>query len=216
MANRDAFLSQFDSSGALQWQRRGAAATTISAASTRLEQTPLCLRLVCRHRSSGHDPSSGVDNHTSNGGRDAFVIKFHTSNQAPTVATPASASPAVVIGKTTTLQVLGADDGGEASLTYAWTTVTAPTGAKLNYSANGTNAAKSTTVTFDRAGSYGVLVTITDAGGRSVTSQVSVTVSQTLTDIVLTPFTGSLRTLTLPTGTTQRFTAWAGTSSARS
>ena len=132
------------------------------------------------------DPSSGVDNHTSNGGRDAFLIKFQAANQAPTVATPASASPSVVTGKTSTLQILGADDGGEASLTYTWATVTAPAGAKLKYSANGTNAAKSTTVTFDRAGSYVFLVTITDAGGLSVTSQVSVTVSQTLTDVVLT------------------------------
>jgi hypothetical protein len=152
-------------------------------------------------------PTTAVIQATTNGVKGQITVTV--PSQAPTVATPASASPAVVTGKTTTLQVLGADDGGEASLTYTWTTVTAPTGAKLNYTANGTNAAKSTTVTFDRAGSYVFLVTITDADGLSVTRQVSVTVSQTLTDVVLTPYRGSFGTMTLKAGTTQQFTAWA-------
>ena len=155
-------------------------------------------------------PTTAVIRATTNGVTGQITVTVTApTNQAPTVAASASASPGVVTGKTTTLQVLGADDGGEANLTYAWTTVTAPAGAKLNYTANGTNAAKSTTVTFDRAGSYVFLVTITDAGGLTVTRQVSVTVSQILTDVVLTPFTGSLGTVTLKAGTPQQFTAWA-------
>ena len=43
------------------------------------------------------------------------------------------------------LTVLGADDGGEANLTYTWS----PTGpAPLTFSANGTNASKNTTAIF--------------------------------------------------------------------
>ena len=41
-------------------------------------------------------------------------------NAAPTIATAASASPSTVTGTTTTLSVLGADDGGESGLTYSW------------------------------------------------------------------------------------------------
>ena len=43
-------------------------------------------------------------------------------NAAPTIALLAAASPNPVPGLTTALSVLGADDGGEASLTYTWTT----------------------------------------------------------------------------------------------
>src|SRR5262249_20128709 len=42
------------------------------------------------------------------------------NGNAPTVSMPASASPSPAIGSTTSLSVLGADDGGEASLTYTW------------------------------------------------------------------------------------------------
>src|SRR5262249_33512402 len=61
----------------------------------------------------------------------------------------------------------------------------------VSFSANGTNAAKNATATFGRAGSYVFVVTITDAGGLSVTSSVSVTVRQALTSIVVTPGTAT-------------------------
>jgi hypothetical protein len=98
---------------------------------------------------------------------------------APTVATPAKASPATVtVGGTTNLSVLGADDGGESNLTYTWTTTALPSGAPApTLGANGTNAAKNTTATFRQAGSYTLTVTITDVGGRSTTSSVAVTVA---------------------------------------
>jgi hypothetical protein len=96
----------------------------------------------------------------------------------PTVATAAAASPATVtVGGTTNLSVLGADDGGEANLTYTWTTTALPSGAAApTFGANATNAAKNTTATFRQAGSYTLTVTITDVNGRSVTSSVAVTV----------------------------------------
>src|SRR5213594_3754634 len=47
-------------------------------------------------------------------------------NAPPTVATPASAAPNPVTATTTNLSVLGADDGGEANLTYTWATTGSP------------------------------------------------------------------------------------------
>ena len=88
---------------------------------------------------------------------------------------------------TTSLAVLGADDGGEANLTYTWQATAAPTGASPIFSGNGTNAAKNTIVTFNRAGAYTFRVTITDTGGLTATSSVSVTVNQVLSSIVVTP-----------------------------
>jgi hypothetical protein len=43
------------------------------------------------------------------------------------------------------------------------------------FSANGTNAAKTTTATFSMAGTYNFLVTVTNAAGLSTTSSVAVT-----------------------------------------
>lgn len=99
-------------------------------------------------------------------------------NAPPTVATHASASPDPVTGTSASLSVLGADDGGEANLTYAWSS-TGP--APVAFSDGGTNTAKNCTATFSQAGNYILTVTITDAGGLSVTSSVNVTVDGALT-----------------------------------
>ncbi len=123
------------------------------------------------------------------------------TNAAPTVATAAAATPATVTGTTTALSVLGADDAGESNLTYSWATTGTPPAA-VSFSANGTNAAKSTTATFSKAGNYTFQVTITDDGGLTATSSVSVTVNQTLTSITVTPATPSLAS-----HATQQFTA---------
>jgi fibronectin type 3 domain-containing protein len=125
-----------------------------------------------------------------------------TTNAAPTVATVAGATPATVTGTTTGLSVLGADDGGESNLTYTWAATAKPAGSNPVFSANGTNAAKASTVTFDRAGAYTFTVTITDAGGLSVTSSVNVTVNQALTSIVVTPASA-----TVNVSVTQQYTA---------
>ncbi|SIO34822.1 Aryl-phospho-beta-D-glucosidase BglC, GH1 family [Singulisphaera sp. GP187] len=122
---------------------------------------------------------------------------------APTVAVPAAAATSSVIGKTVALTVLGADDGGEPSLTYRWTTVGTPP-APVSLSANNANAAKNTVATFSKAGAYAFQVTITDAAGLSVTSNVNLTVAQTLTAVVVSPATA-----TVAATATQSFTAQA-------
>ena len=94
----------------------------------------------------------------------------------PTVAAAAAASPSMVTGKTTNLSVLGADAAGESSLNYTWS-ATGP--AAVAFSVNGTNAAKNTTATFTKPGTYSFTVTMIDALGQTTTSTVNVTVNQT-------------------------------------
>lgn len=125
------------------------------------------------------------------------------SNQPPTVATPAAASESVVTGKRVDLSVLGADAGGEASLTYTWATTGTPP-APVNFSVNNSNAAKDTVATFSAAGQYTFQVTIANAAGQSVTSSVPVTVAQTLSSVVVSPDSASV-----VTGASQQFTAQA-------
>src|SRR5271157_3581361 len=128
-----------------------------------------------------------------------------TTNEAPQVVMAASAQPNPVTGTTVALSVLATDDGGEPNLTYTWTTTALPTGAPVpTFTANGSNAAKATTVTFASAGSYTFKVTVADLGGLSATSVVNVVVNQTLTAIVVTP-----GNVTLGGGQTQQFTAVA-------
>ena len=122
------------------------------------------------------------------------------TNQPPTVATAAAASPNPVTGTTTSLSVLGADDGGEAALTYTWS---AAGPSPVSFSPNGTNAAKSSTAAFSAAGSYSITATITDGGGLTATSSVGVTVQQTLT-IAVSPSSARLNP-----GATQQFSATA-------
>jgi autotransporter-associated beta strand protein len=103
-----------------------------------------------------------------------------TASLPPTVATPAAATPATVTGVTTRLTVLGADDGGEANLTYTWA-ATGP--GSVSFLGNGKNTSKTTTAVFTKPGSYTFTVTITDAAAMTTTSSVSVTVVPTATSI---------------------------------
>ncbi len=82
---------------------------------------------------------------------DVAGVDFTTTvvNAPPTVATAAAATPnPVTTGKTATLSVLGADDNGEAGLTYTWLQ---QGGYPATLGANGTNAAKTSVVTFAAA-----------------------------------------------------------------
>ena len=126
------------------------------------------------------------------------------TNVPPTVATAAAAAPNPVIGSAAALSVLGADDGGEANLTYTWSAVSVPTGAAVAFSANGTNAAQNAIATFNEAGVYNLQATITDLAGLTVTSAVSVTVDQTLTSVAVTP-----GNLTLAANSHEQFAAMA-------
>lgn len=111
----------------------------------------------------------------------SFVI-----DQVPTVATMAAANPNPVTGTTTQLSVLGADNGGEGNLAYTWITTGTPPAA-VAFSANSSNAAKTTTATFSAAGSYAFLVTITDTHALTATSTVTVTVTATPSGVTVTP-----------------------------
>jgi fibronectin-binding autotransporter adhesin len=126
------------------------------------------------------------------------VILTLTSTR-PSIATAATASSTSVTGKTVNLSVLGADNGGEASLTYTW--VATPAGP--TFSANSINAAKNTTVTFSEPGTYNFTATVTDASGytaASTTQQVTVTATATTISVSPTP-------VTLLPGGQQGFTA---------
>ncbi len=84
--------------------------------------------------------------------------------------------------------VAGSDDGGAANLAYTWASVQAP--AAVQFSANGTSAAKSTTATFSCAGTYRAPGgTVADAQKASAQSTVNVTVSQSLGIVKITPAT---------------------------
>ena len=120
------------------------------------------------------------------------ICSVAVTNHAPTVATAAAAAqnPATA---TATLSVLGADDAGEAGLTYTWSVESTPTGATATFAdTNGTVDGHETTVTLDTLGTYEFLVTITDGGGLSVTSTVEITIVQSLTTITLTPAASSV------------------------
>jgi alpha-L-arabinofuranosidase len=128
------------------------------------------------------------------------VLQFTATVDTPTVATPAAATPAPVTGTTANLSVLGADASGEANLTYTWS-ATGP--AAVNYSANGTNAAKNTVATFAMAGTYTFQVSIVNPAIGAVTvSTVVVTVNQTATMLSVTP-----TTTVMAVGTNAQFTA---------
>jgi hypothetical protein len=126
----------------------------------------------------------------------AGLIGGTTTAPAPTppqVVTPAHSSASPVTGTTTVLSVTGTDAAGAASLTYTWTIAGEPSGVVApSFSANGTDAAQNTDVTFHAAGTYTFLVTLKDPSGRTATSSVTVTVNQTQTYLVLTPGSASL------------------------
>ena len=117
----------------------------------------------------------------------------------PTVATPAAASPSPVTGASTQVTVLGADDGGEANLTYFWT-ATGP--AAVTFPNNGNNDAKDTYAIFTAAGTYNLSAIIIDAQGQSTTSSTTVNVVPTLTTISVSPGTA-----TVNPSSTQQFSA---------
>ncbi len=95
---------------------------------------------------------------------------------SPTIVVPAACpakprqSPSMIQGNKGTLAVMGADDGGEAALTYTWS-ATGP--GTVSFSENGTNAAKSSIATFTKSGSYVLTVTITDSDKLTVVSSVA-------------------------------------------
>jgi hypothetical protein len=103
---------------------------------------------------------------SSGGVSDTAIVTV--DNQPPTIATAAAATPSPVVGTTAALSVLGADDAGESNLTYTWSVTGKPAGATdPTFSTNGTNAAKSVSATFGKAGSYTLRATVPTACNRS-------------------------------------------------
>jgi hypothetical protein len=135
---------------------------------------------------------------------DTVALLGGSAGTAPTVATAAAATPNPVADTSVALSVLGADAGGEANLTYTWatTSVGGVPPAPVSFTVNGSNAAKNTVANFGKAGTYHFLVTITNADLLSTTSSVTVTVAQTLSEILVTPPANSVG----PNGT-QQFSA---------
>ncbi|MEO6434782.1 MAG: PA14 domain-containing protein, partial [Tepidisphaeraceae bacterium] len=110
----------------------------------------------------------------------------NSPNRTPTVESSANATPTSVNTKTTSLSVLGDDaDGGESGLIYSWEAI-GELPMSVTFSSNGSNAAKNTTATFSRAGTYELRVTISD-GEKFAISAVSVTVNQVITTVAVTP-----------------------------
>jgi rhamnogalacturonan endolyase len=118
-------------------------------------------------------PTSGLATITATSGAIFANATAVVLGPTPAVVAPASASPVFTTGSPISLSVLGNDDGGEAALTYTWSVVGTPPGS-VNFSANGTNAAKNTTVTLGANGDYALLVTLSDAQGNTATSEVTV------------------------------------------
>lgn len=118
-------------------------------------------------------------------GANLYRVRYvgDAGGQIPTVATPASANPnPIVLGSTTQLSVLGADDGGENNLTYTWGVQGNPPG-PVTFSNNGSNAAKNAQAIFSANGTYNLFVAIRDAGGQTAISNVTVVVSSVLTEL---------------------------------
>ncbi len=115
----------------------------------------------------------------------------------------ATASPITVTAFTSALGVT--ISGTPASnLSYTWSATTKPFGSAPAFSPNGTAAAINSTVTFNLAGTYVLTVQISDGAGHIATSSVTVTVSQTLSSLTITPVSPNLTG-----GTTQQMTATA-------
>ena len=96
-----------------------------------------------------------------------------------TVATAAAANPNPSVGTfATALSALGSENGSGSNLTYTWS-ATGPAPVTYTGAANDSSAAKNITADFTQIGIYNFLVTITDAGGQTVTSPVQVTILPT-------------------------------------
>jgi len=128
-----------------------------------------------------------------------FVISYKGGTSGKDVTLTAQSIPTIrsttstgaVTGVSGVLSVVGADPDsakGSKGLTYEWSVVTAPKGAKTpHFTLNGTNAAKDNTVRFYKAGTYDFECTATNAGGGSASVIVHVVVAKTATVLRIVP-----------------------------
>ncbi|MGJ8643888.1 MAG: MBG domain-containing protein [Luteolibacter sp.] len=104
-------------------------------------------------------------------------------------------------GTATGLTVSASDDGGEGNLSYTWAVTDGPA-FPVFFSANASNAAKNTTISFESTGDYRLGVSIRDGQGLTVTDSVNIWVVQTATGIITSP-----AAVTLAVGSSQPFNA---------
>jgi len=97
----------------------------------------------------------------------------------PQFAYPAFAGPTRTTGTPLLLGAYAADPAfDESALTYTWTLLSKPANARVaHFSANNSSAAKLTSITLSKAGTYVFQVRVTNPFGQSVESQVSVLVA---------------------------------------
>ena len=105
-----------------------------------------------------------------------------TQQTGLSIAVPAASSAESITGSSVNLSVLGGEIGGENDLTYSWS---ASGPAPVMYSDNGSTTAENTVATFCASGVYNFEVTVTDANGASVTSDVSVNVNSAPTNTAI-------------------------------
>ncbi|MEO5713678.1 MAG: MBG domain-containing protein, partial [Luteolibacter sp.] len=135
------------------------------------------------------------------------------SNQAPVIATAAGSTSTEIVtdpdssvhqiirGVSASLSLAATDDGGEPALIYNWAASNAQEN-PVNFSSNGTNAAKNTTAGFSAAGDYQITATVQDAQGLTATSIVNLRVVQTEFGLVVSPTSA-----TVAVGMNQQFSA---------
>jgi rhamnogalacturonan endolyase len=120
--------------------------------------------------------TTGADTVTATLGSVTSSITINVTSTTPTIATPATPANPIVYTNSTTLSVLGADDGGEAALKYTWSTVGTQPGSVTFGAANGTNTAKNISATFSAYGVYTLQATIADAANNTTVTQTKVVV----------------------------------------
>ena len=124
-----------------------------------------------------------------------------TPATTPTVAQPMPATSTSSVRPTISVQGADTSTLGESGLTYTWSVAQAPRGSKaVSFAGNGTNAAKTTTAWFKKAGTYVLMCTITNDAGNSVTTNVTMTIKQVESGLRLTPYA-----VTLTRGSTTQF-----------
>jgi len=188
--------------GKVSYSRQGTNAAKTTVVTIPVAGTYVFVVDVCdRGFTYGH-PLSGTEPAKSRISA-PVTVTVGTVNTPPTVAKPASAASNPVTGTSTVVSALGADDGGEANLIYTWDVIGTPP-QPVAFSINGTNASKTTTVSFVKAGIYGLRVTMKDTGNLSAASTVNITVQQTTKVISVKP---DFQRILI--NTTQQFTASA-------
>jgi len=143
-------------------------------------------------------------------------VQTSTPNVSSTVEAPRITSSARAVGGSTVsgnsamLAVRATDNESASLLRYTWRMASGPSGADAVFSANNSNAAANTAVTFNRPGRYTFEVSVRDRGGLSATSRVNINVLQVLSGIQVTHSSGASLTSNRPfsvTSTSNSFSA---------